>query len=296
MPMITCVMPAYNEEKYMTEAIESVLGQTYKDFEFIIIDDGSSDDTPKIIEDYANKDDRIIYLANEENKGASYTRNRGLAAANGKYIAVMNADDLADASRFEKQAAYLDENEEIGALGSSYFVFKEDDKKNGQVYGKPADDHDIRVHALYESPIENSTLMMRKSVIDEHNLRYNEEYDGAEGYEFLHRMKNYTKFHNLKDVLAGCRFKERDIKTHRLNFKIINEGLKEIVAEDFHIPLFENPEDIAPHFVKESFRVISEIALMRLKEDCPFTRSELATVATEQRAYIFDSGILSMEE
>lgn len=287
MPTVTCIMPAYNTEKYVGEAIESILAQTYNDFEFIIIDDGSSDNTPSIIEEYANKDKRIIYLANEKNQGISYTRNRGLAAAKGKYIAVMDSDDIAEPTRFEKQVDYMENNEDVGVLGSAYFMFVEN-KDEGNVLSRPAEDREIKLCSLYGSPVANPTAMIRKSVIDENNLRYEEEYDGAEDYEFWQRMAKLTKFHNLQEVLMRCRKKEKDIKTYNLTFKIINQALKDIVAEEFYIPLFENPEEPSTAALRETFRIISEISLMILKDDCPYTRSELASVAIQQRNYILD--------
>jgi len=287
MPTITCIMPAYNAEKYIKEAIESILNQTYSDFEFIIIDDGSSDNTPNIIEEYANKDGRIVYLANEENKGISYTRNRGLAAAKGKYIAVMDADDIAEVERFEKQVEYMEENEDIGVLGSAHIIINENNE-NGQTVVMPAEDREIRVYALHGSPISNPTAMIRKSVIDENNLRYDEEYDGAEDYELWQRMTKITKFHNLPEVFMRCRQVKNNEKAYNATLKIMNRALKEIVAEEFYIPLFENPEDTSPAAIRETFRVISEVSLMILKEDCPFTRGELATVAISQREFLLN--------
>lgn len=294
MPTVTCVMPAYNAEKYITEAIESILNQTYKDFEFIIIDDGSSDNTPNIIEKYANTDERIVYLANEENKGVSYTRNRGLAAAKGKYIAVMDADDIAHKERFQKQVEYMEQNEDIGVLGAAYFSFAEN-KDDGKDIIMPAEDKEIKLYALHSSPIANPTAMIRKSVIDENNFRYDEEYDGAEDYEFWQRMTKITKFHNLSEVLMRCRQAEKDEKAYSANLKVMNRALKEIVAEEFYAPLLENPENITPAAIRETFRIVSEIPLMILNEDCSFTRSELATAATSQREYLLDTIIKDNE-
>ncbi len=295
MPTITCIMPAYNAEKYVKEAIESILNQTYNDFEFIIIDDGSKDDTPNIIEEYANKDERIVYLANEENKGISYTRNRGLATAKGKYIAIMDADDVAEYERFEKQIEYMENNEDIGVLGAAARMINEDANESNTI-GRPAEDREIKLYALHSSPVINPTAMIRKTIIDENNLRYDEEYNGAEDYEFWQRMSKITKFHNLPEVLMRCREEKKDDKAYGATFKVMNRALKEMVNEEFYIPLFENPEDMSPAAILETFRVISEISLMILKEDCPFTRGELTTVAISQRAYLLDIVFKDSEE
>lgn len=115
MPKISVVMPAYNAEKYIGEAIESILNQTFKDFEFIIINDGSVDHTKEIIREY--NDPRIVLLENDKNRGIVLSLNKGLDAATGKYIARMDADDIALKNRFERQVEYLDEHKDIGVLG-----------------------------------------------------------------------------------------------------------------------------------------------------------------------------------
>ena len=105
MPKISVVMPAYNAEKYIGEAIESILNQTFKDFEFIIINDGSVDHTKEIIREY--NDPRIVLLENDKNRGIVLSLNKGLDAATGKYIARMDADDIATKDRLEKQLEFL---------------------------------------------------------------------------------------------------------------------------------------------------------------------------------------------
>ena len=123
MPKISVVMPAYNAEKYIGEAIESILNQTFKDFEFIIINDGSVDHTKEIIREY--NDPRIVLLENDKNRGIVLSLNKGLDAATGKYIARMDADDIALKNRFERQVEYLDEHKDIGVLGTGICTFGE---------------------------------------------------------------------------------------------------------------------------------------------------------------------------
>src|ERR1700756_835254 len=100
MPLsISVVMPTYNDAEYLREAIDSILNQTFTDFEFIIVNDGSTDDTEEIINSYT--DERIRYLKNENNLGNTITRNRGMDSAEGKYIAIMDSDDIAVGNRLE---------------------------------------------------------------------------------------------------------------------------------------------------------------------------------------------------
>ena len=106
-PAISVIMTAYNTEKYIKEAIESILNQTFKDFEFIIVDDGSTDNTRLIIEEYAKKDRRIKILYNKKNLGIVKSLNKAIAIAKGKYIARMDSDDVSKLNRLEKQFVFM---------------------------------------------------------------------------------------------------------------------------------------------------------------------------------------------
>ena len=117
MPVVSVIMPVYNGEKYVAEAIESILTQTFTDFEFIIVDDCSQDGSVEIIRDYAKRDGRIRFLRQERNMGVSLARNRGIEAAAGEYIAFMDSDDISLPTRLEQQCRFLQEHPEIGALG-----------------------------------------------------------------------------------------------------------------------------------------------------------------------------------
>ena len=117
-PQISVVMPVYNSEKYLADSIESILNQTYTDFEFLIVDDGSNRATKDIVAQYANMDGRIKIHTNSENTGIHYSRNHGNRTARGKYIANMDADDISLPDRFDKQVEYLEQHPEIAVLGA----------------------------------------------------------------------------------------------------------------------------------------------------------------------------------
>ena len=120
-PTVSVVMAAYNVRAFdFHRAVGSILAQTYKDFEFIIVDDASTDDTVKIAETYEDKDDRVVVFKNDKNLGAADTRNRGIERSKGKYIAIMDADDIAHPKRLAKQVAFLENNTQIGLLGTTY--------------------------------------------------------------------------------------------------------------------------------------------------------------------------------
>ena len=281
MPLVSVLMPAYNAEKYIGEAIESILNQTFKDFELIIINDGSKDKTEEIIEEYAKKDNRIVYVKNDKNMKISQTLNRGMDMANGKYIARMDTDDISLEDRFEKQVKYMEENPDCGVIGTCFLSFRDEDKTNTMKNIRPETDHIIRLHGLYCCQFAHPTVMMRKSFFDENNLRYNPKYDGCEDFELWTRAKRFMKFHNLPEFLLYYRLHGENIsiKSHGKQFmlsnKIYDAALREIIDEDFNIPLFTKLSFTLPE-VKDSFDVLGEIPLMKLKENCPFNRKEIS--------------------
>ena len=117
MPLVSVIMPVYNGEKYLAEAIDSILGQSFTDFEFLIVDDGSQDNSAEIIRSYEKRDRRIRFIQLERNMGAAAARNRGIAAATGKFITMMDCDDISLPERLQKQVDFMQSNPEIGAVG-----------------------------------------------------------------------------------------------------------------------------------------------------------------------------------
>ena len=115
-PLVSVVMPVYNRERLVGRAIESILNQTYKNFEFIIVEDGSTDGTPRVLQNYARKDARIKILSNQQNQGIPFSRQRGLDAAKGKYVAIMDSDDYSVPQRLEKTVAFMEDYPDITAV------------------------------------------------------------------------------------------------------------------------------------------------------------------------------------
>ena len=284
-PMVSVLMPAYNAEKYIGEAIDSILNQTFKDFEFIIINDSSTDKTAEIIEEYAKKDNRIVYEKNDKNMKISKTLNRGMDMAKGKYIARMDADDVSLEDRLEKQVKYMEENPECGVVGTCVLNFKDEDKTKTSENVAPEDDHMIRLYGLYCCQFAHPTVMLRKSVFDENNLRYNPKYDSCEDFELWTRAKKFMKFHNLQEFLLYRRMPDENIseniskksnnKRLMLSNKIYDAAFREIIDDNFSIPLFMKLSFTLPE-IKDSFNALGEMPLMKLKEDCPFTRKEIS--------------------
>lgn len=199
MPIISVVLPVYNGEKYLKEAIDSILQQTYADFELIIINDGSTDQTENIIESY--QDPRINYLKNEHNSGIVVSLNKGLDAAKGKYIARMDADDIADPQRFQKQKVYLDRHPNIGVVGSSMLVFDEYGKE--MLFPYAASPNRAKAELFFNSSLGHPTVMLRKECIK--GIRYEAEYQGLEDFVMWWRIAQHYDIGSLTEPLLHYR-------------------------------------------------------------------------------------------
>lgn len=162
MSKISVIMGIYNCEATLGAAIESILAQTYTDYELIMCDDGSTDGTYALALAYAEKHSNIKLLKNEKNMRLAYSLNRCLSVAEGEYIARMDADDLSCPERFEKQVAFLDAHQEIDLLGTSLTI-KDGDKL---LYNRIYECDPIKSVFLTSSPFAHPTIMMRKSVLD----------------------------------------------------------------------------------------------------------------------------------
>jgi len=198
-PLVSVVMSVYNSEKYLKEAIESILNQTYTNFEFIIVNDGSTDNSLDIIQEYMKKDERIV-LISRENKGLPYSLNEGIEKAKGKYIARMDADDISLPTRFEEQVRFMEENEEVGVCGTSVL-----DIDTGDKWILTSKDNELKVQLLFSSVFAHPSVMIRKELFDSYSLSYDVNYRQSQDFELWTRMSEYTKFANLKKQLLKYR-------------------------------------------------------------------------------------------
>lgn len=213
-PAISVLMPAYNAEKYITLAIESVLGQTFKDFEFVIVDDSSTDNTWPIIQKFAEKDKRIVPVRNKENLKIAKTLNAGIKLAKGKYIARMDADDWSYPDRLEKQHHFMEEHPEVGIMGGTMVIINEVGKVVGERRYYTQDD-EIRKNIFKFSPFCHPVVMIRKSVLEKSGL-YDPRYKSSEDYELYFRIGRHAKFANLEDKLTKYRTLPGSLTTGRL--------------------------------------------------------------------------------
>lgn len=200
-PLISVVMPAYNAEKYLYESIPSILNQTFKDFEFIIVNDCSTDNTKEIIEKFRKKDKRIILLNNKKNLKVPLTRSRGLKIAKGKYIAVMDADDIAIKNRLEIQYNFMEKNKDIFLCGGSAIVMDEEGKTIG-IFKKVNNPKRVKKNLLKGNPMVHSTVMFRNTG----EYFYREKFEDADEYDiYLRVLSDGRKITNIPNFLVKFR-------------------------------------------------------------------------------------------
>jgi len=193
-------MPVYNGQKYLRVAIESILSQSYQDFELLIINDGSSDDSPEIINSYS--DSRIRVVTNGKNLGLIATLNEGLDLASGEYIARMDCDDISLPDRLHVEMKFLARHPEIGFCGSWYERLRETGR---DIVSMPVEDAENRFMLMFDNTFLHSSVILRKCLLDEHSLRFDSGVPHAEDYDFWIRCSKYTKMANIPEVLVRYR-------------------------------------------------------------------------------------------
>ncbi len=162
--LVSVIMPVFNGEKYLAEAIESILSQTFTDFELIIVDDGSQDGSADIIRDYAQEDGRIRLLQHHENQGRADARNTGIADSHGSLIAMMDCDDISLPERLEKQVAFLENNPEIGGLGTQGMFIGTDSEYLQDIH-KPVQHADIVWQHFFHNAFLQASIMLRREFL-----------------------------------------------------------------------------------------------------------------------------------
>jgi len=206
MPKISVLMPVYNGEKYLKEAIRSILAQTFSDFEFLIINDGSTDNSVKIIESF--DDPRIRLIHNPENIGLAETCNRGLELASGEYIARMDCDDISLPERFFRQIAFMEANPEISISGTWAKIVGENE---GHILKRPCEPSEAEASLLFNTCFIHPTVIMRRKAIIGSGIRYKKEFDPGDDYVFWTEMSETAKFANLPEVLLFYRMHPKNI-------------------------------------------------------------------------------------
>ncbi|MFN6038935.1 MAG: glycosyltransferase family 2 protein [Bacteroidota bacterium] len=244
-PSVSVLMPVYNGEKFIKDAITSVLNQTFQDFEFIIINDGSTDRSEEIILSF--NDPRIRYFKNNVNLKLISTLNKGLDLCRGKYIARMDCDDFAYPHRLETQFVFMESNTDHGLCGSDIDI--DGDYKSWVAIG---DMEFIKFCFLFLNPLSHPTAFLRTSTIKENKLYYPKEYIHAEEYIYWLNIMNYSKVANLPEKLLRYRFHSDQISTL---FK--NEQIQ--IGKRIKLLLFNKIVLISTEGMKKTHLIIAEI-------------------------------------
>ena len=238
MRLVSVLMSVYNSELYLKEAIDSILEQTYENFEFIIIDDCSNDSSMAIIKSYC--DERIIVIKNKENIGLAASLNKSIKLSNGEYLIRMDADDISEKNRIIEQVKFMDRNLSIGVAGSYFKLigesipwYKKIIIRKGTINQK-----DSSSKLLFSPCVLHPSVIIRKKILTENNIFYNENFKRAQDYELWSRLIFVTEITNIPKVLFRWRIsaiqssikdRGKQIEYSRLIHKFI---LKKLIGQE----------------------------------------------------------------
>lgn len=229
-PLVSLIMPVYNTGQFLNEAISSIKNQTYQNWELIIVDDHSTDNSPSLLRKISGKDQRIKVFYNKENKGVSYCANLALTKAKGQYVARMDSDDISSIDRIEKQLEFLIKNEDVVAVGGQCEVLN----ANGQPIGTkkfPTDSAEVAKMLFTFASIQQPAMMVNSQLLPKNFVWYDESLRAGEEHELLFKFLQYGQLANLTDVVLGYRMHGENISTKHPKkdfFNILNARLKAI--------------------------------------------------------------------
>lgn len=224
-PRITVIMPVYNAERYLSEALESILDQSYGNFRLLIVDDASTDSSRAIIESLA--DSRIETISLDKSRGVAHALNLALDRADTEFVARMDADDLAAPDRFKQQLKFLTENQDVGVCGSSIEMMR----GNSRCIVRYPETHDeiLGSLAVYRRSICHPSVMMRLSVLESSGTRYRERYAHAEDLHMWNCLIRQTRFHNIQKPLLVYRIHDDQVSARHKSTQV--DGTRELLAD-----------------------------------------------------------------
>lgn len=199
-PLVSVMTIVYNGEKFIEKCIRGILDQSYRNLEFVIVNDGSQDRTLEICSRYAELDPRIKLYSNDRNLGLTYTRNRALENCTGDYIAVNDADDFSYPERLERQLAFMENHPEVGICGTGAMRVFDDGRQVPWIF--PESDAALRCEMLWRVPCLNSTVIMRKATLDQYGIKYLDGYASCEDFKLFWDVAKHQKLHNLQEILV----------------------------------------------------------------------------------------------
>jgi len=237
-PLVTVLMPVYNAAKYLKDAINSILEQTYSNFEFIIIDDGSTDESLDIIKSFNDK--RIKLFENGNNIKLIATLNKGIDLAQGKYIARMDADDISLPERFEKQINFMENNPNVGLCGT--YIRAIGIEKNYDVHFKTTNE-EIKFKLFFDTHFPHPAATIRTDVLRKNNLKFDNNYLHAEDFAFWNKLADYTELAIIPEILVMKRshIEQVSYKFTAIQAQISSKIRRELIAK---LGIIANDEEI----------------------------------------------------
>ncbi|MCI9033121.1 MAG: glycosyltransferase family 2 protein [Lachnospiraceae bacterium] len=277
--MIDIIMPCYNAEHFIEETIQSVLRQTDRDFRLICVDDCSKDKTFEILQQFAQQDVRITVLRNKHNCGIAATRNKGIRAGNGEFIAFLDDDDIMPPDRLEIGRRYLEKHYHIGVVAGNYLIFDEEGKKKVVQKERFFSAEEVRAILPFVNIVPNGSTLIRRELIEKHHIYFHEEY-GIEDYHFYAELSRVTDIYVLPEVLlehrvtatqysSVCvrseqRFQRRQEAFDRVHKLLMHNITDKCYSQDMKIYTRFMQENIKDIKLKEVVRLY--FAMLRLKK------------------------------
>ena len=260
MPKVSVLTPIYNTKpEYLKECIDSILNQTFADFEFIILNDSPENvEIENIVNLY--HDDRIKYHKNEKNIGISSSRNKLLDLAEGEYVAIFDHDDISCATRLEKEVKFLDENPDVGVVGSQaeFFPIK-------KITKYPEFNLDIKKAMMSINPTNHTSLMIRRSLLIKNNIRYDEKASPAEDYMLCLHLLRHTMFYTIPEVLVKYRVYEENT-SHRQVLKMSNGAMLCRNYARCNYPYLCSQLDVTSKKTKKYIKFLGFIPILKIKK------------------------------
>lgn len=297
-PKVTVMMTVYNGEKYIGDTIESILNQTYSDFEYLIVNNGSTDKTVDIINSY--NDSRIRLLHNKSMLNLAESRNVCFKEARGEYLAWIDADDISLPERFEKQVEVMEKYPEVGLCSTNLECIDEEGTVLGDVGWYQKSTVPLEWKLIWENQIAQPTVMLRKSILEQYKFQYRTAFPPAEDYDLWCRMALVTRIYRIYDILLHYRIHNNSTgtknsgKSYRMSLEASTEYTFEIFGQklpDFfkHLTVFIYRADLPTlYFSPGKISKFISILLQRSARRWKWTKSEIREVKKFNKNLICD--------
>jgi glycosyltransferase involved in cell wall biosynthesis len=262
-PLVSVTIPVYNAEKYLNATIESVLDQTYQNFELILVNDQSTDRSKDLILSYT--DPRIRYFENPVNMGIVKTRNNALGHARGKYVAILDNDDISLPMRLEKQVEFLESHPDYGLCGSYYEVIDSEGAFTVRIE-VPTSTSDINTFLLFNNCFCHSTVMARSELFAEN--KFAEDFELMEDYDLVYRLKQITKLSNLPRFTTKYRVHGKNESIRKAEQMLyLRKKMDARILKDLNITFTEQELTIHSNFVNSNYSFFKSSAELGMLED-----------------------------